>query len=206
MIRLVDSIPGAILHIDKALDNASKKVEYFLDHLQPDTELTALMSNDVYLTQRSVEEMENLYFRTLQKQPIILSPLSNNEHGTRFIGQIPYKQTGYEFEDIDFEFLKYYSPYFGIHYRMPWVSFICPFIPVAVWKKLGRLDPLLDRSHNDIDFCMRAALHGIATFVNTNAFALHFGSKTMGKGYDNSKEMAHFQSKFSPFELLQATM
>jgi len=202
--EIKDKYTGFKFVIDPNLDNASKKVEYFLDHLSPDTEMTALMSNDVYLSKDSVWEMETL--STALNHSAILAPLSNNEAGSRYVSRIPFNKQNYDASEVDLQFLRNYSPKFEVHFRVPWISFICPFISVKLWKHLGRLDMALDRSHNDVDFCLRAAKHHIPTFVNTNAYALHFGSKTMGTGKDTSKEQAHFESKHSLLDIVHAIM
>lgn len=187
--------------VDETLDNASKKVEYFLDRLQTDTLYVAMMSNDVYLSTDVVKEMEHAFEN--MTQPVILSPISNNESGSRHTSRTPFPNPTYDLSEIDINLLRSWNPKHGLFFRVPWISFYCPFIPVEVIKAVGRFDPRLDASHNDVDYCFRAAYKGICTYINGNAFALHFGSKTLKDGRERTKEIEYFESKHSILEILK---
>lgn len=186
---------------DPSLDNASKKVDYFLDHLKPTTKYVSMMSNDVYLSTDVVKEMEHAFEN--MTRPVILSPLSNNESGTRFTSHSPFPSPNYSIDDVNLITLRTWNPKHGIFFRVPWISFYCPFIPVEVLTTVGRFDPQLDSSHNDVDYCLRAAYKGICTYINGNAFALHFGSKTLQDGRQRDKEVQYFESKHSILEILK---
>jgi hypothetical protein len=190
--------------IDLELNNATKKVNRFLDELNPDTKFTILMSNDVYLAHDAIRSMEVVADQL--SYPFIQSPLSNNEYGSRYLSYTPYLKENYQIESMDLDKIRAHNPKHGILFRFPWVSFYCPWIPVELWNKLGRLDEKLDLSLNDLDFCFRAAKQHIPTYINCNAYAFHFGSKTIEQVEEREEEKRHLLTKFSLSELLSFTI
>lgn len=183
------------LHHRPELDNATKKVHWVMDKLHPESKYLLLVGDDVMLSRGTikglVEGAEAFKAATGRDAPIC-NPLSNNELGGRFVTEMRLKnhsgqelllknnmsrQELYGFEEAVLEHEA--RPPFLI--PVDWVSFFCTLIARDLWTALGGLDPALEVSHNDVDFCRRAQGAGAAIILNLGVFALHFGGKTLPK-------------------------
>lgn len=192
------------VHHDTSLDNATKKVHYAVDNLIPPDHDIMLMSDDVVI---SPETIRNL-IDGASTFGCIQNPLSNNEYGSRWTSPFVLKNS-YDFDDISLTIAQISMGFFEpkkeypkppILFPVPWISFYCTYIPREVWNKVGRLDEILDCRGNDVDYCRRAILLGIPTFINTGGFALHFGSKTLPKvtkPEEYTKADEHFRNKWN---------
>lgn len=189
---------------DVNLNTATKKVHFAVDNLIPLDHDIMLMSDDVEISPDTIINLIDgaTAFRCIQ------NPLSNNEYGSRWVSTSVLKNS-YDFDDISaiqaklsmgfFEPKKEY-PKPPILFPVDWISFYCTYIPREVWDKVGRLDEVLDCRGNDVDYCRRAILLGIPTFINTGGSALHFGSKTLPKVTSHdayAKADEHFAKKWN---------
>lgn len=182
-------------HWDPELNNATKKVHYAVDNLIPEEHDIMLMSDDVVISPNTVEDL-----MSGAELGCIQNPISNNEHGSRWISFGEPHQPSYPYNPKLIDKVLKMSPGPKHMFQVPWISFYCTYIPREVWNKVGRLDERLEVRHNDQDYCFRAARLGIPTFINTGGFALHFGSKTLPKvtsqeEYEKASQV--FKEKYS---------
>lgn len=163
---------------DRLLDTGTKKVIRGVSMMHPDCTHFLLLSDDVIIHQDSLSAM------TKEPQSLIQVPSSNCQQGSRYIWKnvaLP-QHADLLFGEDGFEMLsKGPFPFAPLIVRQDWMPFFCVLIPKDVYLKLNGLDPALETRHNDEDFCRRAAKINIPTVVNFNAFAFHFGSKTLSK-------------------------
>jgi hypothetical protein len=176
-----------IIH-DPTLNTATKKVHYAVNHVHPDSKYFFFMGDDVVLASHTLSEL----VAGTKDCWLISNPLSNNENGHLYALDLPIKTTKGEsvgnscsLEDFKGQCFHHafmaFSRYPSILIQTQFVSFYATLIPRVVWEKVGLLDERLEVRHNDQDYCYRALQQGVQIAVNTGAFALHFGSKTLSK-------------------------
>ena len=184
------ALPGVTVHHRPDLNNASKKVNWAAKEAKGD--YLMLVSDDVIVTKRcALGLMSSLHL--MGKQGIVM-PLSNGDLGSRFMSILAVRNEKDEvytypvkctLEDIrPFEkAIKDSFPNGGSPLLFPqqWLSFFCVMLTKDAWNKIGDLDERLDFRHNDQDYCLRAVQKSIYPALNANAFALHFGDRTLPK-------------------------
>ncbi len=73
--------------------------------------------------------------------------------------------------------------------QVPWVEFICPIFSIDVLRKVGYLD--LDLSYGwgvELDYCYRASIQGIKTFLVQNVQIQHYEHKSQ----EDHGEYSHY--------------
>ena len=186
------------LHHDPYIGNATNKAHYAVDNLVPeDSDLILFHSDDVFMSEDCVKNM--VKYHEPQAKPVIINPCSNSDLGSRFAFPMYLMNESNEhimlhpdmsWEDICPKWIKEvgkYSPGFQLLGVQDYVSFYCTMIPKEHFKAIGRIDARLDVRHNDEDYCIRARQRGIIPVISFDAFALHFGSKTLYKAHSGEE-------------------
>lgn len=174
------------LHHRPELDNATKKVHWVMDKLHPGSKYLLLVGDDVMLSRGTIKGL----VEGIGAHKLVCNPLSNNELDGRFVTEMTLthdrgheivlrnNMTRQELYGFESAVLNYpaQKPFL---IPVEWVSFFCTMMPRDLWAELGGLDEKLEVSHNDVDFCKRAARAGAGVMLNLGVFALHFGGKTL---------------------------
>ncbi len=176
---------------DRALDTATKKVHLGVQLANPKSQYFLFLSDDVIITKTMLANM----VEGLGDNRMIINPMCNGDLGGRFIAPIPFPQSA-DYEDMDdrFDEINEYQTGLKLIVKQDWLSFYCTLIPRSVWEMVGELDPALETRHNDVDYCYRAQALGIPSVINFNAFAFHFGSKTLSKSVKPGEQDAATQA------------
>ena len=178
-----ENVPEAFKIIwDKTLNTSSKKDVFGISIAHPDTTHFWIISDDLVLSPNSLEAL-------LEMDPngeLIQSPMSNNDNGALFFTRMPVGPSS-DFDEGLVDWTLTLPPTKPILFFVPWIPFYCIMIPKRVWEHVGPLDERLDVRHNDQDYCYRARIGGVITAVNTGAFALHFGTKTLKKAHNDEE-------------------
>ncbi len=176
---------------DRALDTATKKVHLGVRLAHPKSQYFLLLSDDVVVTHTMLANM----LEGLGDNRMIINPMCNGDLGGRFIAPIPFPQSAdYEDMRIRHSEIEHYKTGLKLIVKQDWLSFYCTLIPRSVWEMVGELDPALETRHNDVDYCYRAQAFGIPSVINFNAFAFHFGSKTLSKSVKPGEQDAATQA------------
>ena len=125
--------------------------------------------------------MENMHRAAmLSPVPVIQTPCSNNEEGSRFLsfGQNWLNLKDKTIEEYPSMAMDMTGP--PVLFPVEWFAFYCAFIPKEVYDKVG-LDEALENRYNDVDFCLRARAIGVASCINLSCFAFHYGTRTLRK-------------------------
>lgn len=200
------------LHHDPNVGPASQKGAFAIRELVPRTFTHFLcMSDDVILTENFFQALEPF----LDHDMLILNPASNQDEGIRYNlhrfiesgeRRIPLHPS-MDFAQMRFHVHAIFSqikPELRFLGPSPilwqaWVPFFCTLLPRRVYELMGPPDPRLEYRHNDEDYCLRAAQHGIRTGVVLGAYAFHFGSQTISRMPDIAQEQEaasrHFRTK-----------
>lgn len=182
------------------LNNASVKVDFAMSMANPVTNVFVIMSDDVMVSRKTIERMATLALFN----NCIVNPISNGDNGTRYMTHLNLMRkpgimepvavwpipVNLSLEDLEAgcpeyldRILCFETGYRNLSFTQPWVSFYCTAIPKRVFEIVGPLDARMDVRHNDQDFCIRAAQKGIPAVIAADAFALHFGSRTLYKAH-----------------------
>lgn len=182
------------------LNNASIKVEFGIGMANPSTNVFVIMSDDVMVSRKTIEHIASVALFN----NCIVNPLSNGDNGTRFMAPLNLLRrpaitepvlvwpipVNLSLEDLQAgcpeyldRILCFETGYRNLCFTQPWLSFYCTAIPKKVLETVGPLDARMDVRHNDQDFCIRAAQKGIPAVISADAFALHFGSRTLYKAH-----------------------
>mgnify|MGYP003576054312 CR=1 FL=1 len=115
---------------------------------------------------------------------VLLNPLSNCDNTHLYLCQFQIKDKILpRFFRMDFiedikEDLFNYNP--GLFMAFP-VNYLCTYCTMLLREAFVELEGMDERYVNgceDVDFCMKAKSKGMARFVTTNAFVLHFAGVT----------------------------
>lgn len=204
----VPRVPEGVRLIHRPQWNtASKKVNEVMRMTADETDYFMFVSDDVIVSKRCISELVD----SLGLYPLILGVKSNSDCTTRYISPIELinqkgelKEFGpdCEYEDLNgfYDSVLDYSKANRCLIPQPWVSFYCVMIPKWVWNWVGDLDEALDSRHNDEDYCYRAKQKQIHSMIAMNAFAFHFGSKTLkisASSREQEQASKHFIDKWS---------
>lgn len=156
------------------LNTATAKMNHFFSKTTRSHAL--VQSDDVIVSPNIIEAMTRAAANV--PCPLIQTPLSNNEEGSRFIS---YGGNWLNLRDKTIEEYPTMSlPQSGQPVLIPveWFAFYCAFIPTDVFLNVG-IDENLENRYNDVDFCLRARQLGVLSCINAGAFAFHYGSRTL---------------------------
>lgn len=169
---------GFTLVHDRALTNATKKVQRGLAMADPRSEYFLLLSDDVVMGKGALATLVH----GIGDRYAICNPMSNSDNGGQFQTHLEIP-CALNYDDLanPIAFATAKSSGHALLVQRPYVCFYCTLIPRKVWEAVGELDERLEVRYNDFDFCARALSKGIPSFINFGAFAVHFGSKTLNK-------------------------
>jgi len=194
--------------------SVSEKFELAMMHAHSESTHTLLLSDDVICSKTMIYHL----YQSFRGREAIINPFSNSDCQSLYEADIeinePYHvspvwsdqvsrlKPDMRLEDLEaweLEAIMNYPHKPHLLVPFPMISFFCTMIPKSVWQKVGRLDPLLEHRHNDQDFCLRAQMQGIPSFVQFGTFAFHFGSRTINQlANEESKAKCseHFRQKW----------
>jgi len=169
---------GFTLVHDRDLNTATKKTHRGVAMADPRSQYFLLLSDDVVMGKDTLRTL----VEGLKGRAGIVNPMSNSDNGGQFSTDLDIP-CSLDYQDLASPMAYASSQASGksLLVQRPYVCFYCTLIPRLVWEHVGELDERLENRHNDQDFCYRAALKGIGSYINFGAFAVHFGSKTLDK-------------------------
>jgi GT2 family glycosyltransferase len=186
---LMDLEPRLRIIHNPELLTASAKIKFGVENAHPESKAYLFLSDDVIVSRHLLATQ----FNALGAGNLILNPLSNGDLGNRFLASISLKSNDGSSRitlhpNMSMEELEQYTVDIWTHTGFGplmtienWVPFYCTMVSKVAWYMVGPLDERLDLRHNDEDWCFRARNMRIYSAINLNAFALHFGSKTINK-------------------------
>ena len=179
--------------VSGALCNATRKAHFAVTKAHPESKYFLFISDDVVLGQSCMARMAE----GMGDNHGICNPMSNSDNGSQYLTDMP-MPVNIDPDWVSDERLAVMMqlmelklaglPKLILQPRCGWVAFYCTMIPRKSWALIGPIDERLDVRHNDQDYCYRAAAKNIPTLINLGAFALHFGSKTLGKTTNDAEK------------------
>lgn len=183
------------LCLDPKFSTASAKVNHAMNYLiRKDADYVLWMSDDVFLTKSCVRRMVET---CMDPDNLIVNPASNSDQPVQYI--IRHKLGGVDIfrlseiarpEDCELQVLFNYQTDIQLTWAMHRMSFFCTMMQPKTFFKIGPLDEKLDSRHNDDDYCIRAKREKIYPVMNIEAFAWHWGSKTINESYTKADRNA----------------
>lgn len=178
---------------DHSLKGFSAKVDAAVKHAKHD--LILLTQDDVIVSRDCIANLATI----VSKNKCIINPMSNNDNNSLYATDIrvgnfsvPNSLNIEDFKDQADMFcnaiMKMHRPEKMLIAACDgWLPMYCTMFTKDIYNEVGPLDPKLDIRYNDVDWCLRARAKGIQCYIELGAFALHWGSKTIGK-YDLTEQ------------------